>query len=212
MKGLGILVCVLFAAAAAAQPMVIDGEFDSGEWAGASIYGFTVNLLDGTTTDGKLYIKNDADNLYVCMRVAEPAMQVGASFYIEIDSPGTDGAIGDDDDVLVLTASASACEPKRFADVIRFDEPPCPPGAVCSAEDIDAGGTRDGNGAAGNDGSWSTFEMWHPLASADTANDMQLPVKSSMGFRASMWFADGGGTVVNTFYPSSGLETYNVSP
>ena len=103
----------LFAAAltATAQPIVIDGQFTAAEWAAATNYSFSVNLPGGGTTSGQLYIANDRDNLYVCMRVKEPAISAAESFDIEMDA-NRSSVLDSGDDVLLLTVLKflSPCE------------------------------------------------------------------------------------------------------
>lgn len=212
MKPLGILVCLVFAAAAAAQPMVIDGRCDASEWSGATVYAFDVVRLDGSTAGGKLFVKNDAQNLYVCMRVEETSLGVGPSFTMEFDAPGTDGEIGDDDDYVAVSASGPWCSPMRFHDGIRFTEPPCDPGVLCGLDDVDMGGTSNGNGTAANDGTYTAFELWHPLASGDTANDIQVGAGDKLYFRVTVRYAEDPSNFVETQYPETGLELYDVTP
>jgi hypothetical protein len=211
-----ICVSLLAVGSAFAQPIVIDGQFNPAEWSGATSYSFSVNLPGGGTTSGLLYIQNDRDNLYVAMRVKEPLISAAESFDIEFDGPVRDGLLGNGDDGLVLSITGSCPRTKEFSDDFRYTAPPCPPASLCSARDIDSGGTSDGNGAVDNDGTYTTYELWHPLASADAAHDIQVRRRrEELQFTVMQRLIDASNTIADTFYPGPGfgaLATYVVHP
>jgi len=212
-----LLVFLIAVGTAGAQPIVIDGHFDPAEWAGATSYAFSVNLPGGGTTPGQLYIANDRHNLYMAMRVKEPATQAAESFVIEFDNPAVDGVIGPGDDGLVLSISGFCNRQKEFSDDFRYTGmPPCPPGQICSGKDVDFGGTSDGNGAVDNDGTWTTYELWHPLASADVTHDIQIRRgREELRFTVMQRLIDASNTIADTFYPGpafGALATYVVHP
>ena len=214
MKKLVALIVFLAASTTMAQPspvpIVIDGQFDPAEWAAATNYAFTVNLPAGGATSGQLYIINDKNNLYICMRVQEPATQAAESFAIDFDAPSRDNAIGPGDDGLVLSIFGFCARQKVFADDFWYSgAPPCPAGALCSGKDTDFGGTSDGNGAVDNDGAWTTFELWHPLASGDLAHDIHFKHRDELKFRVEQVGIDATNTMALMFYPAqTQLATY----
>ncbi|HEY8133087.1 MAG TPA: hypothetical protein VII12_14500 [Thermoanaerobaculia bacterium] len=217
LSGFFVSILLFAAISATAQPIVIDGQFTAAEWAAATNYSFSVNLPGGGTTSGQLYIANDRDNLYVCMRVQEPVTYAAESFVIEFDSPARDGVIGAGDDGLVLSISGFCNRQKTFTDDFRYTGiPPCPPATICSGRDVDFGGTSDGNGAVDNDGTWTTYELWHPLASADVTHDIQFRRRrDELQFTVMQRLIDATNTIADTFYPGPGfgaLATYVIHP
>lgn len=151
------------------------------------------------------------------MRVNEPAMYAGESFVIEFDAPARDGVIGVGDDGLVLSISGFCNRQKDFSDNFRYGgKPPCPPAAICSARDIDDGGTSDGNGAVDNEGTWTTYELWHPLSDADVTHDIQFRRRrAELRFTVMQRLLDASSTIGDTFYPGPGfgaLATYVIHP
>ena len=211
-----LFVLSLTAPTVSAQPIVIDGHFDPAEWASATTYGFDVTLPGGGTTPAKLFITNDRSNLYVALRVKEPAFYYSEAIDIWFDSPARDGVVGSGDDELVLSFNNGCIGNKSFFDSFLYTGGGCPAGAICASVDSAAGGTTDGNGAVDNDGTWTTFELWHPLASADVPHDMQVRKRDDLGFVVMYRYADPSATVTDTFFPGpfrgSGLATYVTHP
>jgi endo-1,4-beta-xylanase len=144
----------------------IDGTFSPGEWDSAAKFDFAANLLDGTTTPATLFVMNDSQNLYLAVRVRQSALPY-SSFSCELDpnhdfvsfSPGNDG--------FVLNSFWG------FFDDVRTE--------LFFPEDTTVGGTNDGQGAVTNDGTFSYYEMSHPLRSGDV-NDVALSPGASIPF------------------------------
>lgn len=199
-KVLTFIALAFFASLSYAQPVVIDGAFDPAEWAGASVYPLTVNLPGGGTTTGALHLKNDASNLYVAVIYNRPALDPDTNVILEIDSPGTDGAIGLKDDGILLRTSGGCPLTKQFYDSFRYNLPGCGPGGICSYDDSVFGGTTNGNGAAGNDGTLSVHELWHPLNSGERV-DMSFGAGDKMRFTLMIRLFDTTGAMADTFYP-----------
>src|SRR5690242_16819008 len=53
---------------------VIDGVLAPGEWDEAGHVDIQVNVANGATTPGTLYVMNDDRNLYIALGVARPAI------------------------------------------------------------------------------------------------------------------------------------------
>ena len=148
---------------------VIDGVVNAAEWAGAATYDMAVRTPHGGTSPARLYVMNDALNLYVGFRFERPAPDSGNSLAVEFDNDNDGTAENGDDVILVNDASG-------FFDDVRTNLPPCAPGsppAACGPEDTAMGGTEDGDGKFTNDGTYSMYEMSHPLSSGDI-NDFAL--------------------------------------
>lgn len=209
---LSLCILVFAASTAAAQPIVIDGHFDPAEWSTASVYGFPINLPGGGTTSAKMFITNDRDNLYVAIRIQEPTISTSESFALSVDAT-RDGTIGAGDDAVVLNFGSQCVNTKSFHDDFYYVGGTCPAGVICSAADASAGGTTDGNGAVDNDGSFTTFELWHPLASADAAHDMLFRRgRETLRFSVLFRYTTPGPVVTDTDFPLGGLAGYVIHP
>jgi hypothetical protein len=152
----------------------IDGTIASGEWDGATCIPFAANVPGGGNVPAELCGMNDADNLYVAVKIVRnPDAQSGGAFFIDANG---DGTIGPRDDYLQWVAT-----PTSFQDWTTWDnsdDPTCPATAsYCSNFDTARGGTLDGSGAYVHDGTTGIMEMTHPLASGD-ALDMDFATGS----------------------------------
>src|SRR6266571_4101306 len=169
-------------------PAVIDGRLNSvaGEWDAADFLDLAVNVPEGGTVPGRLYEMNDAANLYLSLRldrrVADPRESLGFEF--DNDHDGIRFEQGDD--VLFLNP-----EIPLFYDGFRTLLPPCPPGLNCGISDTDGGGTNDGAGAFGNDGTYSVFEFSHPLDTTDDAHDFSIGPGDTVGVTMDLRLGDG---------------------
>jgi hypothetical protein len=159
----------------------IDGTWSTAEWGSAGSLDFLVNIPGGGTTPGTLFVMNDGDNLYLAVRFARSIVDPGNSVAFEFDSDNS-GGFSNGDDALVVTPDVG------FFDDVRTNEPPCPPdaGFFCGLSDTSVGGTNDGSGAFANDGSFTVYELSHPLDSADDAHDFSLGAGDSVPFSLSL--------------------------
>lgn len=172
----------------------IDGQMGPGEWNGAATIDFPVNLPlsdGGGTTTGTLYVMNDATNLYLGVKVLRAQLNTGGPGFaldqvaFEFDNDHDGGPPEEGDDILLLSPGLNILGLNDFFDEVRTTRPPCPEGVgLCGFLDVqlETPGTNDGAGAATNNGSFSFFEMSHPLNSADDANDFSLAPGSTVGF------------------------------
>ncbi|HEV8657147.1 MAG TPA: hypothetical protein VGS96_00850 [Thermoanaerobaculia bacterium] len=191
----------------AQTPIVIDGQFDKLEWISATQHSFTVNLPGGGTTNGELYVTNDAANLYFCVRIQESFISPAETAIISLDANG-DGILSVGDDEIVVSTGGYCWSQKQFADTVRYNPGKSCPSGLCSALDTALGGTSDGNGAVGSDGVWTTYEIWHPRAGADFMNDVQWPKAGEVvGIAVSAALLDANNNGVWTFYPAPFLFT-----
>jgi hypothetical protein len=156
----------------------LDGVISPGEWDAAGSVNLLVNLPGGGTAPATLFVMNDASNLYLALRFARNVVDPGNSLSFDFDN-NDDGIAANGDDGFGFSP------PAFFGDTFRTNAPPCPPGspeAACSATDLSAGGTNDGAGVFANDGTFSVYEMSHPLNSGDSGHDFALSVGSTVGF------------------------------
>jgi hypothetical protein len=157
---------------------VIDGMFSLGEW-GDPFRTFLVNLPGGGTTDAELYIRNDANTLYLAVRFRRSIVDPGNSASFEFDNDNSE-TLNHGDDGIILNPSVG------FRDLVRSDvkpnEEPCP---GCSFVDTDFGGTNDGAAAFANDGTFTLYEFSHPLNSGD-AFDFSRSAGQTLGLFVSI--------------------------
>jgi len=154
----------------------IDGVISPGEWDNAGSISITVNVPEGGTTPGTLFVMNDMSNLYLAIRFVRAGADPGNTAAFEFDNDHSGGARVSGDDILLINPSSG------FFDEVRTTESPCPPGALCGFFDTTVGGTNDGAGAFSNDGVFTIYEFSHPLDSADDTHDFSLGSGDTVGF------------------------------
>jgi hypothetical protein len=148
----------------------IDGVFGSGEWDGAGRHEFNAPLpadLGGGTVAGTLFVMNDAQNLYLALRVASPSTAGSTSFLGAFDNDHSGGLYGQGDGVMLFERSGSATD---FSDgfIIRL------PNGFCACVDTDYGGTDELTGGYTRDAGNSYYELSQPLDTADDAHDFSV--------------------------------------
>jgi hypothetical protein len=178
-----------------ATPPTIDGVLSPGEWASAATFPFTVSNFGGTA-----YVMNDGANLYIAATIADPTCCGLNSLGLFFDNTH-DGVLMAGDDALVANLGSS------FGDDYYN-------GTCCFLSDSGAGGTNDviafgrvANGVA-------TFEVQHPLCSADTAHDFCVATGSTMGFDIYYQPANGidGGFPTSVFTDQSAFGDLIIAP
>jgi hypothetical protein len=191
----------------------IDGALSAGEWTGAGTIDFTVNLPDRGTTTGTLYAMNDASDLYLAVRFARVlAVNEVSSVAFEFDNDHDGRGFEKGDDAIVFSPGGT----NEFFDDFRIrcrTASSAPFHTWCAEEDTEAvpppgvsipglppAGTTDGQSAFVNDGSFSVYELSHPLDSADDAHDFSLGAGDSVGF--TLFVRVIAGELVDTFFPT----------
>jgi hypothetical protein len=181
----------------------VDGAMSRGEWRHADSVGFVANVPGGGTTRARLFVMNDATNLYAAVRFARAAVDPGNSLALELDNDH-DCVSEVGDDALVMNPDIGG-----IVDDFRTDEPPCPAGVLCGFRDVDHGGTNDGDGAFANDGAVTVYEISHPLDSGDAGHDVALGVGDRVGMSLSLRMIGAGGVFPDDFgdttFPEGGL-------
>lgn len=146
----------------------IDGFMNAGEWDGAATFNFTANLPGGGTTPATLFVKNDAQNLYLAVRFVQNTVLSGENrlgFEFDNNNDGIGPAAGDDYFVFQHTPISV------FSDAFRSA------GGAGVTTDTQA----DGAGAFGNNETYSVYEISHPLNSGQTGQDFALTAGSTIG-------------------------------
>ena len=149
----------------------IDGVLSPGEWDTADTFNFQANLPaleGGGTTPATLFVMNDANNLYLALRVERPSLDSGSSFF-EFDNDH-DG-VREAGDEAIGTNTLTNFNRDNFRDA-----------ALNGPTDISDGGTEDGVSGSSNDGTFTVVERSHPLNSADDAHDFSLNIGDTVGF------------------------------
>jgi PKD domain-containing protein len=174
----------------------IDGILNSEEWAAAGHVDFLVNIGEGTTTPATFFAMNDADNLYLALRVESAGVAASfSSLGVEFDNDH-DGVREEGDDAFVLNP------PDQVVDSFRTYLPPCPIGAFCGLLDSSVGGTNDGLGRVLTAEGFTVYETSRPLNNADDAHDFSLQPGDTIGWELSLRLFVNT-MIVDTLFPTS---------
>jgi hypothetical protein len=139
-----------------------------GEWNGAATFNFTANLPGEGTTPATLFVKNDAQNLYLAVRFARTTVDAGDNrlgFEFDNNNDGFGPSNGDDYFGYQFTPISV------FSDAFRSG----------GGESVTTDTQQDGAGAFHNDGTNSVYEISHPLNSGQVGQDFALTAGSTIG-------------------------------
>lgn len=177
---------------------VIDGVIGGLEWAAAATYQVPIVVGGSGNTTATFYFMNDADNLYVALRLPSPtpgALKMRqVLLWLLFQEPGTGPFPGGLSDVMIYSKfhhtnppSSTVIGPGAFDDwAYRQPCPLNPASSYCGTWDGRFGGTLDGGGTSQVTDSEYTIEMWHPLRSGDAENDFQLRSQDVIGLRGDL--------------------------
>jgi hypothetical protein len=143
------------------NPPTIDGIMSAGEWDDADTIDFVSPHTGGAPApiSHTLYVMNDLDNLYLAIKRYDYYTSGSADWITFIFDNDDDGLLEIGDDVLKLQHTSSTPAQGEFLDMFNLGSYP--------TEDENYGGTVDGEGAMGTDGTIRIFELSHPLNSGD---------------------------------------------
>jgi len=178
----------------------IDGVMSPGEWDNAGKIDLYVNTPGGGTTPATLYVMNDAANLYLALKFQRNVVDPQNRLWFEFDN-NNDGMLENGDDQIAFDPDTGFID-NFLTNNSEFPALcPCPEVACCGISDTDTGvsGTSDGAGAFQNNGTYTVYEMLHPLNSGDTGHDFALNFGDTVGFYFVLY-------IINT-YPSDYGET-----
>jgi Tol biopolymer transport system component len=156
-----------YLAGAAGTAPTVDGLIGSSEWADAIPYTVDFGAL-GTATVRFVHTPTD---LYVGVVVNDPSATPTPAFDVFFDNDH-DGAKDLGDDAWLAFTNG-------FAQDFFFD--PGGTGGASHYNDTVGGGTTETVAAATASGTGSTFELRHPLCSADTAHDICASTGQTLG-------------------------------
>lgn len=183
----------------------VDGSVGATEWLLAARVNLSVNLPAGGTAPGTLYVMNDATNLYFALRIQRSAADASSTLQITFDNNNDKFLATGDDRLEVSTTGSSATFTDGFWEVDPF-------GVAISDVDVNAGGTSEGAGAFSNTGGFSTYEVSHPLNTADNAHDFSLAAANSVAFAVMLKLEDASSNLAQTFYPSTAWGEVLIQP
>src|SRR2546425_1576288 len=191
-----------FAAGWAATPPIIDGTLSSKEWQSASSIEFNITYNIGDRTPGVLYVMNDANNLYLGIKVKDTSFNQWDVLEFFFDNNNT-GVMTKGDDVLQFDVNALMTSHIGFFDEFLNSYP----AGLGQTEDRAVGGTTDGTGAGSGDGHYNYFEISHPLNSGDKGHDISLKPGDTFGLLVR--YDDDGR--IGSFWPgeSPGIPVYS---
>ena len=176
-----------------APPPTIDGVISEGEWDAATQQTFVVHFPAGDTAIATLYVRNDADNLYLAVqypRVGLDSINL-LGFEFDLNNNGTGPEDGDEYFNFQPTTG--------FSDAYRSG---CVPGPCGVTTD----GTH-GFGAFANGGGVAAFELVHALNSGETGKDFAITSTTTVGLLLQLTVGTLSATTT-TRYPSGPFPTY----
>ncbi|MDH5590756.1 MAG: hypothetical protein OEZ37_11980, partial [Gemmatimonadota bacterium] len=166
-----------------------DGVMGATEWICAHSMPFVANISGGST-DAEAYWMNDGSNLYFAVRVRQSTYDRSNSLRVDFDNDG-DGIHEAGDDAIGFDADGGT-----FFDQYLTEKCSNSGQSGCGAAD----GSVDGAGASANDGTWTVYELSHPLAAGDP-RDFFLSSGDPFGFFLTLRVGKGaqGNTQVPGF-------------
>lgn len=179
----------------------VDGTFGATEWQCAAQFPFTANVSGGSTP-ATLYVMNDATTLYLAVRVERSSTDKVNSLQFNFDNNGscpnmascTTGVAEVYDDVLSFDGGA-----KVFTDAFLTLKCTNSSQSSCWQSDLTATppGNKDGQAAVGNNGTYTTYEVSHPLSG--DAYDFARGAGQPLGLFLTL--QQGNGAQGNTQWP-----------
>jgi hypothetical protein len=211
LRVLVVAVTLLLSSIASARPIMllcpssepqIDGAFSSGEWASAQTLDIQVNLPEGGTTPGRLYLMNDGTNLYVALRITRAEADPATTFSVNLDTD-YDRQVSPGDDTLGVTYDLYGGT--TSFDNVYYTGGECPEDAICSSSDTTRGGTNDVTAAVGAAGGYVIYEMSKPLLPTDGLDATMVQtsgIAMTFAIRLLAAGAEWPNGIADTYYPS----------
>ena len=176
---------------------IIDGVMSPGEWMNADSIEVPVNIPEGGTTSGTLFVMNDESNLYLAVKFYRETLDPGNTASFAFDNNHDGGVTEDGDDRLLINPRPTV----GFRDLVAWSRPPCPAGSMCGIYDTEVGGTNDGEGAFSYNGEYTLYEFSHPLDSEDDDHDFSLSKGDTVGFCLSIRMISYDSILADTYFP-----------
>jgi hypothetical protein len=173
----------------------VDGAFAAEEWDCASSFDFTANISGGAAP-ATVYWMNDGETLYFGVRVPQSSLDKANSLRIDFDNDG-DGVTEVGDDAIGYDAGTGiAIDQYLDARCVNRNQSGC--GVTDTYLNVE--------GAIGNDGTYTTFEISHPLGGDAAGQDLVRSAGDPLGFFLTLRI--GKGAQGNTQVP--GFRNYRI--
>ena len=166
----------------------VNGSMDGAEWVCAHTADFTANLSGGSAP-ARAYWMNDGARLYMAVRIVRASLDKVNSVRFDFDNEA-DGVATAGDDAIGYDA-----DKHTFFDQYLTSKCANSSQSGCGATDKVS---QDGAGALGNDGTFTFYELSHPL-SGTTGEDLLRSAGQPMGFFVTLRI--GNGAQGNTQWP-----------
>lgn len=166
----------------------VNGSVDGAEWACARTADFTANLSGGSTP-ARAYWMNDGTNLYVAVRVAQTSLDKVNNVRFDFDNDADNVAEAGDDAIGYDADKHTFFDEYLTAKCANSSQSGC--GALDTV-------SQDGAGAVGNNGTYTFYELRHPL-SGTPGEDFVRSTGQPLGFYVSLRI--GNGAQGNTQWP-----------
>jgi hypothetical protein len=150
-------------------PSANDGVLCEPGWATATTFTFNVNLVGGGTVPATASVWNDATDLHLALKLPYTGTESTLTFSFDNNNVGYAQA---GDDIILLNP------PNQLIDDFLLS---CPGTGCYGHFDTSYGGNNDGSGAVHSDGSFTVYEMSHPLNSGDIGHDFTLAPGQTVG-------------------------------
>lgn len=168
--------------------VTIDGVFAPNEWVCGTMRPFTASISGGSTP-AEVHWQNDGVNLYLAVRVKQSTLVKPNSLRFDFDNDGL-GIHNTGDDAIGYDAGAAS-----FFDHYLTAKCASNGQSGCGSADTVR---RDGAGAIGNDGTWTVYELSHPLQGT-AGEDFIRSAGQNLGFFLTLRI--GNGAQGNTQWP-----------
>jgi len=176
--------------------VTVDGTISAGEWDCAVAAGDTRSFIaniSGGETDAEVLWQNDGTNLYLAVKVQQSSLAKANSLRFDFDNDnGTDGVAAGDD---AIAYDADSDPSVAFSDEHLTSR--CVNRGQSGCGSLDKFG-NDGMGAMNNDGTWTVYELSHPLVGT-LGEDFVRAVGDQLGFFLTL--RSGNGAQGNTQWP-----------
>lgn len=176
--------------------VTVDGNQNtvSGEWdcavAAGDTRSFTANISGGETP-AEIRWQQFADTIYFLVLVEQSSLDKVNSLRLDFDNT-LNGATAEDDAIGVDAGGAGFFDEYLTEKCVNKSQ------SGCGEADVTGGGTVDGAGDLGNDGTYTAYELSHPLNGGDI-RDFALQGGDSFGVYLTLTI--GNGAQGNTQFP-----------
>jgi len=162
-------------------PPTIDGVISAGEWELADTMEFNFVY---TVIPGKIYVMNDADNLYIALEIQDNDDNLGDDLimFFDNDNGGGSRVVGDNAlEIINIFPDVS------FAYVDSYIHQPT--WVSGHSSDVSDGGSHEGLAMATHDvvTHKTYYEVSFPLDTADDSHDFSLVLGDVVGFTLLWW-------------------------